>query len=104
VIRIYGLDMFKVSSGFLVPFACVSLIDTVDGTPVRGPYVGVGKEEFAQAGIQGEAMDPITGGIDKHGAGSIHKIACSQLVAAFLKAIFLGAPFTLGLPLQDGKD
>ena len=86
------LDVFLHS---IKPPPVVAFIDTIDLSPFRNPDVFVGEQEFSDAGIKREAVGPVSGGVDKHGGGSIDAVPGRDLLVPRLQTVFQ-FPMTAG--------
>src|SRR5438132_7903365 len=71
-----------------IPELRIAFIDAVDLAPHRRPNIFVGKQKLTKARIERETVYPVPGRVDHHRARPINEIARSDLVDAFLKAIF----------------
>src|SRR5437870_11391563 len=88
-----------------VPEMHVPFVDAVNLSARRRANIFVGKKKLAQAWIERESMNAVSGGVNHHRARAVDKIARSDLVRALLQAVFERAVFVIfGDLVMDGKD
>ena len=88
-----------------VPEMHVPFVDAVNLSARRRANIFVGKKKLAQAWIERESMNAVSGGVNHHRARAVDKIARRDLVRALLQAVFKRAVFVVfGDFVMDGKD
>ncbi len=88
-------------------WAPVGFIAMVDGVVFGwggNAKIGMGKQELADHGVEGKAVDARTTGVDQHGARAIDHVTGDDQVLARLKAILHGSGSIAGQAAVDGED
>ena len=100
-----GMEPFDGLTRGLVPVVPVAFIDGIDVPLLRDAHIRMGKQEFPDAGVQCEAMHPLTGAEHQHGGRTVQDIARGHLLDAGLQDFFQG-DFTGAArrTAQDGED
>lgn len=98
------LEAVEVRLDVVLPVERVTLVDRVDAPLLGDGHVGVGKNELADALVEGETVDGAAlHGDDQLGRGAVHGEARSDELGAGLEDVLLAARAVLG-QLVDGKD
>lgn len=101
------LQRVEVLLGVVLPVSRVTLVTRVDGAALGDLHVGVGEDELAERGVEGEAVDGAAlHRDDELGRGTVHGEASGQQLGSGLENVLLGARGALGqlVDAENGAD